>query len=502
MDGFTLERVLPDEAATSRLGEDIAAVLRPGDVVALQGDLGAGKTALARAVIRAIAGDQSLEVPSPTFTLVQFYDLRLPIHHFDLYRVSSAEELEELGLAEAVSGGVALVEWPERAGAVLGPAITVVLREEGAGRAVSISAPDEALERLARSSAIRTFLDEAGHGGAHRTFLLGDASVRAYETVSTRHGETLILMNAPSRHDEPVVRHGLPYSRIARLAQSVSAFVGVTRALREAGFAAPEIRAQDLDRGLLLIEHLGTGAFLADGGQPVPERYTAAAQLLAAIHEHQWSRALPVAPGLSHHLPSYDRGALAIETELLLEWYVPHVKGRPATDAEAEAFEAHWRALFDRLEQAEQSLVLRDFHSPNLIWRGECAGFGRLGLIDIQDAVIGPAAYDVASLALDARVTIGPDLEKAIVDAYCEAREAAGDFDRARFAEAYAITAAQRNSKLLGIFVRLDRRDGKPAYLRHLPRIRAYLERVMHHPALADLRDFYRSAGFLEEESA
>ncbi|TIV75261.1 MAG: tRNA (adenosine(37)-N6)-threonylcarbamoyltransferase complex ATPase subunit type 1 TsaE, partial [Mesorhizobium sp.] len=87
MEGMVLERFLADEAATARLGEDLAMALRAGDAIALKGDLGAGKSTLARALIRALADDLNLEVPSPTFTLVQSYETRVPVHHFDLYRL-------------------------------------------------------------------------------------------------------------------------------------------------------------------------------------------------------------------------------------------------------------------------------------------------------------------------------------------------------------------------------------------------------------------------------
>src|SRR4029453_1046105 len=129
-------------------------------------------------------------------------------------------------------------------------------------------------------------------------------------------------------------------------------------------------------------------------------------------------------------------------------------------------------------------LVLRDYHSPNIIWRAQRRGADRLGLIYFQDALIGPSAYDVASLGMDARVTVPEEIERRVVEAYVRARSAAGPFDRAAFELAYATMAAQRNSKILGIFVRLHRRDGKPAYLKHLPRIRAYLRRALAHPAL------------------
>jgi N-acetylmuramate 1-kinase len=178
---------------------------------------------------------------------------------------------------------------------------------------------------------------------------------------------------------------------------------------------------------------------------------------------------------------------------------MPAVLGRTATPVERGGFTAAWNAAFDRLEGKERGFVHRDFQSSNIVWRDNHTGNDRLGILDFQDALVGPTAYDVASIALDARVTIPPALEKAVVAAYIAARGKQGRFDRHQFDEAYAIMAAQRNSKILGIFVRLDRRDGKPDYLRHLPRIRDYLRRVMVHPSLAELRAVYEGSGFLEE---
>jgi tRNA threonylcarbamoyl adenosine modification protein YjeE len=503
MTGGAIRVDLPDEDATNRLGDDLAAALVAGDVLALAGELGMGKTTLARAVIRALAGDDALEVPSPTFTLVQAYETRIPVQHFDLYRLSAPDELEELGFAEAVGEGIALVEWPERAGDVL-PAdwVTISLSERGTGREASISGPAGFLERLSRSLAIRAFLAASGRADATRRFLVGDASTRAYESVSEPGRETLILMNAPRRPDGPPIRDGKPYSQIAHLAESVTPFVAIARALRENGFAAPRIAASDLDEGLLLIEHLGTEGVLGSSGAPIAARYLAAARLLATLHTRRWPERIEVAPGVMHAIPPYDDGAMAIETELLTDWYLPHVAGRPATAAERDVFAQRWHEAFRMLDGAERSLVLRDFHSPNIIWREDRQGHDRIGLIDFQDAMIGPSAYDVASLAMDARVTIPAALEREIVDVYCAERAAAGSFDRAAFEVAYAIMAAQRNSKILGIFVRLDVRDGKPGYLRHLPRIRDYVARALAHPSLERLRRFYENAGILGADAS
>ncbi|RWF15170.1 MAG: tRNA (adenosine(37)-N6)-threonylcarbamoyltransferase complex ATPase subunit type 1 TsaE [Mesorhizobium sp.] len=502
MAGMVVERFLADEAATARLGEDLAMAVRAGDVIALKGDLGAGKSTLARALIRALADDASLEVPSPTFTLLQSYDTRIPVHHFDLYRLASPDELDELGLDDALEQGAALIEWPERAGDRLpAGALQVELAEHGEGRLATIAGQDAVFERAARSLAMRDFLATAGWGEASRRHFVGDASARSYEIVSLSGHARRVLKNSPRLVLGPPVRDGKPYAVIAHTAQSVTAFVAIDRALLAAGVSVPVIHAQDLDQGFLLLQHLGSEAFLGTDGQPIAERYEAAAELLAAMHGKAWPERMEAAPGVFHEVPPFDRDAMLIEADLLVDWYVPMATGKPASDALRAGYYKEWNAVLDRLAGSENSLMLRDFHSPNIIWRGERSGLDRLGIVDVQDALIGPAAYDVASLAMDARVTVSPEIEQRTVAAYVAARYAAGAFDEAGFAEAYAIMAAQRNSKILGIFVRLEKRDGKPYYLKHLPRIRDYLRRALAHPALTGLRDFYMAHGLLEERS-
>ncbi|TPN84213.1 tRNA (adenosine(37)-N6)-threonylcarbamoyltransferase complex ATPase subunit type 1 TsaE [Mesorhizobium sp. CU2] len=497
-----LERFLADEAATARLGEDLAMALRAGDAIALKGDLGAGKSTLARALIRALADDAGLEVPSPTFTLVQSYETRVPVSHFDLYRLASPDELDELGLEDALAQGAALIEWPERAGDRLpANALWVELAEQGEGRVARLSGQGPVFERAARSLAMRDFLDYAGWGDASRRYFVGDASARSYEIVSLPGQAPRVLMNSPRLVLGPPVRDGKPYAVIAHTAQSVAAFVAIDRALLAAGVSVPVIHAQDLDQGFLLIEHLGSEGFLGSDGQPIAERYEAAAELLAMMHDEAWPEHMEAAPGVFHDVPPFDRDAMLIEADLLVDWYVPWITGKPANDDLRAGYHAAWNAVLDRLAGSEYTLMLRDFHSPNIIWRAERNGLDRLGIVDVQDALIGPAAYDVASLAMDARVTVSPEIERRTFAAYVAARRSAGAFDEATFAEAYAIMAAQRNSKILGIFVRLEKRDGKPYYLKHLPRIRDYLRRALAHPELSKLKDFYMAHGLLEERA-
>jgi tRNA threonylcarbamoyl adenosine modification protein YjeE len=232
---------LADPEATVRFAEDVSLALQQGDCLCLSGDLGAGKSTFARALIRAIADDPDLEAPSPTFTLVQSYELRLPVAHMDLYRLGSPDELDELGLDDALGEGVALIEWPEKALELL-PEDRVMIRFDGIGdsRTLAISGPAAFTARLERSRAARAFLE--ANLGTHviRRHLQGDASSRTYETIRPQDGDPVILMNAPRKPDGPPVRDGLPYSQIAHLAEDVVPFVAIAGWLRSRGFAAPE----------------------------------------------------------------------------------------------------------------------------------------------------------------------------------------------------------------------------------------------------------------------
>lgn len=491
---------LEDEQATLRLADDIALALAVGDCLTLSGDLGAGKSTLARAVIRAIADDDRLEVPSPTFTLVQSYELRVPVSHFDLYRLGSPDELDELGLEEALETGAALIEWPQRAeGRLPGDAVSITLSGSGDGRDFEITGAAPFIERFMRARLGRAFLAAGGRGDARRRFLQGDASSRSYERIGDG---SLILMNAPRKPDGPPVRNGLPYSRIAHLAEDVIPFVAIDRQLRDWGFAAPEIPAADLENDFLLVENLGSRTIRGEDGAPEAERYLAAIDCLAALHEKGVPGPIGIPGASSYEVPPYDWQALGIEVELLTDWYLPYKTGEAAGEAVKSDYLERWGEIFDLLDAAPRALVLRDFHSPNLIWRPDRQGNDRIGLIDFQDALIGPAAYDVASLVQDARVTVPDPLADMLLARYEERRLAVDPaFDPEAFRTFYAIMAAQRAAKILGIFVRLDRRDGKPAYLAHLPRIEAYMARSLAHPALAPLRSWFADAGIASADS-
>ncbi|MEP2437386.1 MAG: tRNA (adenosine(37)-N6)-threonylcarbamoyltransferase complex ATPase subunit type 1 TsaE [Roseibium sp.] len=485
---------LASEAETVSLAEDLAAILHPGDLMCLAGDLGAGKSTLARALLRALADDPDLEVPSPTFTLVQTYELaRFAVSPFDLYRLEDPEELDELGLDELLETGAALVEWPELGGELL-PSNRVWLRldgEEEEGRKAIFRFEDTDFGvRLERSREIRKFLNEAGWPGCERRHLKGDASARSYERVK-KDGRTAILMNSPALYSEQELGAELSYSQIVHLAQDVTPFVAVGSELHRRGYGAPEIYASQTGQGLLLIEDLGDEGVLADG-RPHPERYKAATELLARMHGENWPREIALGDGSTYEVPDFSRAAMLAEADLFLDWYVPEMTGTAAPEALRQEFHELWSAALDNIADAQKGWVLRDYHSPKLLCREDRQGLDRLALIDFQDAVIGPVAYDVASLLLDARVEVPEDLEAALFETYVETRKKQNlTFDGVAFKAAYAVMAAQRVTKILGIFVRLARRDHKPVYLAHLPRMNAYLDRALDHPVLSDLKLWY-----------
>ena len=491
-----------DEAATTSLAADLASLVKPGDLLTLSGELGSGKTTFARALIRALVGDPDLEVPSPTFTLIQVYETQVkdgaqfPIVHADLFRIKDPSELAELGWDEAAEGALVIVEWPERAGAGLaGDRLEIAFAmnsEKGDGaRTIAVTGVGALAQRLTLSRAIREVLQRSDFADAQRTFMMGDASTRAYERLTRSDGRTGILMISPPRPDGPPIRYGKPYSAIAHLAEDIKPFLAIDSGLRGLGLSAPEVYAHDCENGLAIIEDLGAET-LFDASGILVERYGEAVGVLAHLHAQTPPTALPDGDGGTYDIPSYDIEALSIEVELLPEWYAPHVaKVMPSSGAKAN-FTNLWRAALEDVLAAPATWTLRDYHSPNLLWLGRREGLARVGIIDFQDTVLGHPAYDVASLLQDARVTVPGDLELRLLGLYAHRRRATdASFDMAAFAKAYAILGAQRATKILGIFARLDKRDRKPQYLVHIPRLQTYLRKNLAHPALAELKNWF-----------
>ncbi len=288
------------------------------------------------------------------------------------------------------------------------------------------------------------FLERAGWGGAVITPLAGDASFRRYFRIIGPTGNA-VLMDAPPPHED------------------TRPFLAVADHLHEHGFAAPRILARDTDAGLVLLEDFGDDR-MREALDADPSRedaiYTQAIDLIRDLHRYP-----------AGELPLYDMVVYQREAGLFPEWYMPAVGLEVAP-----GWEEAWDAALAPIASDHSTTVLRDYHAENIMLLPD----GSLGLLDFQDALAGHAAYDLVSLLQDARRDVSPELEARMMDYY-------GPVDRA----AYALLGAQRNAKILGIFTRLWKRDGKPRYLGFQPRMWTYLERDLAHPALAPVKTWF-----------
>ncbi|XSG83066.1 MAG: tRNA (adenosine(37)-N6)-threonylcarbamoyltransferase complex ATPase subunit type 1 TsaE [Methyloligella sp. ZOD6] len=487
-----------DLSGLDRLAQLLALFLLPGDFLGLKGPLGAGKTTFARALILRLGSTE--EVQSPTFGLVQSYTTsRIPIHHCDFYRLEPGET-DELGLDDALADGAVLAEWPERADRDFADNRLEIAFHETADpetRDLALTGHGGWASRLARMKALVAFLEDTDFATAQLEFVQGDASTRSYSRAILHSGDSAILMNAPAMPDGKPIKDGKPYSQHAHLAENVTPFVAVAGALRDRGLSAPEIYAADLDEGFLLLEDLGDHVFTPSYGHGDSQAslMREAVDVLLHLAKTPPAGPLPIPDHTAYALPHYDPAAMLIEVSLLIDWLWPAVHGRHPEEAERQAYFDVWRPLLDGVAAHDTGWVLRDYHSPNLVWLPEREGVQRVGLLDFQDALAGPLAYDLASLLQDARVDVPAPLEAELLDYYCSRRDDTDPaFTTSDFLHDYAILGAQRASKILGIFARLAARDGKRRYLEHLPRVAGYLERNLHHPALAELRTWYKQA--------
>jgi aminoglycoside/choline kinase family phosphotransferase len=315
-----------------------------------------------------------------------------------------------------------------------------------------------------RLEQIKAFLNANGYRDAALHPLAGDASFRRY--IRVRHGaKSAMLMDAPPDKED------------------MRPYVAIASHLCRQGYSAPAIFAQAVGDGLFLLEDLGDDSYtsvLKRDGAIERELYAAAVDILAEWHDAR----KPVADRKTLPLPDYDAARLLKEALLFADWFLPQALGKEKAAGLRAEYAAIWRAIIDAAPIAANHWVHRDYHADNLMWLPARSGLRRVGLLDFQDGVYGDAAYDLVSLLEDARRDVNETLAEAMILRYA----AASGADRQRLQAAYAILGAQRNCKIIGIFSRLAARDGKYAYLQHLPRVWRYLEHDVKHPALATLK--------------
>lgn len=305
-----------------------------------------------------------------------------------------------------------------------------------------------------RGAAIAAFLDAAGWGDARRAPLAGDASPRRYERLR-RDGRTAVLMDADPATGEDV----RPFLRIAAH-------------LSAAGLSPPAVFAADEAAGLILLEDLGDDLYarvVARDPGAEPALYAAAVDVLAHL------QAQPPPPGLA----AYDAPAMGAAAALAAEWYAPAAAGTAPDPAHLAASVTEAVARLN----SPAAIALRDYHAENLLWLPGRDGLRRVGLLDFQSAELAAAEYDLVSLVQDARRDVTAETAAAA------ARRFADRMGRplAEVERALAVLGAQRALRILGVFARLCIRDGKPGYLRLMPRVWGQLQANLADPALAPL---------------
>ena len=311
-----------------------------------------------------------------------------------------------------------------------------------------------------RSKRRAQFLTRCGWDNANSKTLAADASFRRYYRLDSC-GERAVLMDAPPSQED------------------VRPFVAVARHLLNLGLSAPKILGQDIVGGFLLMEDLGDKKLndllpMTDNEEPFYER---AIDVLCALHERP-----PPA-----WLAPYDEKLLLTETDFLIDWYWPTVTGASVTNPTREAYHDAWAEVISKVELGPPVTVLRDYHADNLMWLPNRGGVAAIGLLDFQDALAGSPAYDMVSLLEDARRDVSDNLAEKMIKRYVSAR----NINSSSFREAYSVLGAQRNSKIVGIFTRLWKRDGKATYLGLIPRVWRLLDQDLNQPILAPVRVWF-----------
>ncbi len=302
-----------------------------------------------------------------------------------------------------------------------------------------------------------TFLRDAGWADARIEPLAVDASFRRYFRV-INGDQTAVLMDAPPPHEDP------------------RPFITMAEWLTGHGFSAPRILHRDLAHGLILLEDLGNDrmreAVDADPAEEM-ETYRGVVDVLIALHKQ-------IPPALTPaSVETY-----CSEVELFIDWYCPEF----GLEVDREGFTKAWHGVIAPVMAAikQPVVLLRDYHAENIMLMAGKSGIARYGLLDFQDALVGHPAYDLASMLEDARRDVTPAVETEMLRYYREQTGAGDDFENA-----YWVLAGQRNMRILGLFVRLWRRDNKPHYTNFQNRMWGLMERDLGQPALAPVKAWF-----------
>ncbi len=455
----------------------IAPIFEKGDLLALNGEIGSGKTTLTKHLINYLTATRIDEINSPTFNLCQTYSKEdLIISHYDFYRLDYLQEIEELDINDSIKNNFTIIEWANKFSSILPKDhFEIQINNKSHQREYKILFHGEYAKKIAAHKNRLSFLSNSNLNIKKITKMRGDASKRKYYRVNDGQ-ENFVLMDA----SEDSIKK-------TTTSKTLTDFIVFGQYLENIGLRVPKIYEFDIQKHLILEEDLGLTTYdelysklsFKDLISPAIE------SLLILVHSNYEN--LNDLEGRAFEPQNFDKKVFINESKIFIDYYWPYVKNSICPEEEKYKFLFIIEKIYSNLS-TDKAIVLRDFHSPNLHYLQNEKGHRKCALIDFQDALLGHPLYDLVSLAQDARFTISEDKEIYIVDAFKD-KFLFNDFQlsKSSFNEQYKILAIQRSLKILGIFARLSLLEGKNNYIIHMPRVVDYIRRSMDCSLLHDL---------------
>ncbi|MDG2187302.1 MAG: tRNA (adenosine(37)-N6)-threonylcarbamoyltransferase complex ATPase subunit type 1 TsaE [Hyphomicrobiales bacterium] len=461
------------------LAKTISSNLEKGDIIALIGEIGSGKTTLSKFLINQLTSIEINQINSPTFNLYQSYNKNnVLVNHYDFYRIEKYQDLDEIDLEDSYKNGITIIEWADKyINALTQDYIEIHLTEKLSYREYKITPKGKLRKRIKNINSLDNFLKKTNLKINKLEDIYGDASKRKYCRLHLED-KTLILMDS-SQEKKKI--------NPTKLSTSISDYIHICKYLEKINIRVPELFYTDIKREYLIEEDFGDLKYShIISKENFKELYQPAIDTLLHISEIHHPNNLEV-NGKTYDIPEYDKKIYLNEVEIFIKFYWPFIKGTICTSAIEKEFMDIWNELLIKIS-SDKSLVLRDFHSPNLMLLKDEENHKKCGVIDFQDALLGHPIYDLVSLCQDARITISEEEETFLIETYKSKFNFNNyQFDRSNFIDHYCILGTQRSMKILGIFARLSILDSRNDYLVHMPRVINYIKRNMQNSNLSDL---------------
>ena len=461
------------------LAKELTPLLTQGCLMTLNGQIGTGKTTLAKLLINNLTQTPHEDIVSPTFNLYHTYSSdNLEIAHYDFYRIESEMELLEIDLSESLTDKVCIIEWANKFKDLLPKdRIEISIKFIKNEREYIIRPLGKFREVVSSRNKIENFLCDLDINFTELQRLPGDASKRKYYRV-TGSNNTMILMDAAQKSD---------IKSKTGLTNGIDDFIKIQEYLDSIDVRVPKLIETNKIDNIILEEDLGEYCYKDIlTKENYQELYDPAIQTLIHISNIKHPKNISMNSN-PHYIKEFDLDIYLNEAEIFIDYYWPFVNGNLCSVDKKQEFRDIMGELYSNLTH-DKTLMLRDFHSPNLLFLDNENAFRKCAVIDFQDALFGHPLYDLVSLINDARITIDVYQEKYLIELYKKDFSFHNvQFDSSSFMQQYHILGVQRSIKILGIFARLAILENNKDYIVHMPRVISYIKRTMYSGCIEEL---------------